>query len=61
MNSMPNSQNSSNIQADDVTSVHRRTLSILSKAQIQQVKDVNQNVTLYRHNSLVKAMYYMAC
>ena len=33
----------------------------LSKAQIQQVKDVNQNVTLYRHNSLVKAMYYMAC
>ena len=59
--SLPTSQNSSNIQDDDVTSVHRCTLSILSKAQIQQVKDVNQNVTLYRHNSLVKAMYYMAC
>ena len=58
--SLPTSQNGSKIQDDDVTSVHRCTLSILSKAQIQ-VKDVNQNVTLYRHNSLVKAMYYMAC
>ena len=32
--SLPTSQNSSNIQDDDVTSVHRCTLSILSKAQI---------------------------
>ena len=32
--SLPASQNSSNIQNDDVTSVHRCTPSILSKAQI---------------------------
>ena len=32
--SLPSSQNSSNIQDDDVTSVHRCTLGILSKAQI---------------------------
>ena len=55
--SLPTSQNSSNIQDDEDTSVHRCTLSILSKAQIKQVEDVNQNVTMYRHNSVVKAMY----
>ena len=32
--SLPASQNGSNIQDDEVTSVHRCTLSILSKAQI---------------------------
>ena len=32
--SLPTSQNGSNIQDDEVTSVHRCTLSILSKAQI---------------------------
>ena len=32
--SLPISQNSSNIQDDEVTSVHKCTLSILSKAQI---------------------------
>ena len=24
---------------------------------MKQVEDVNQNVTMYRHNSVVKAMY----
>ena len=33
--SLPTSQNGSNIQDDEVTSVHRCTLSIFSKAQIQ--------------------------
>ena len=32
--SLPTSKNGSNIQDDEVTSVHRCTLSILSKAQI---------------------------
>ena len=32
------------------------SLNILSKAQINQVQDVSQKVTLYRLNSISKAM-----
>ena len=51
---LPTSQNGSNIQDDEVTSVHRKMHSEHFK---QSAKDVNQNATLYSPNSLVKAMY----
>ena len=52
----PTSPNSSNILDAAGSSVLRCTLIILSKAQINQVQDVSQKVTLLRPNSVTKAM-----
>ena len=53
--SQPTSLNGSNIQDAAVTPVHRCTLcTFFSKAQIDQIKDVSQNVTLHRPNHLIK-------
>ena len=55
--SPPTSPNSSNVKDTAVSSVLRCTfLNIFSKSQINQVKDVNQKVTLHRANSIAKAM-----